>query len=311
MNISQKLTAAEIASAAISPRDRVLITGATGWFGKTALELAGNSGADILLIGRYDLEFELGGRKYLQNTWSDELIENFKPTIAIDTAFITREKIQETGIDSYVSGNREIITRSLQIASLQTLKTYIGFSSGAVFQPKPFGADEDPYAILKRSFEEDMRKLSLSSSANINILRTWSVAGKHVTKPEIFAFSNLIIQSHTSRIEIKSENPVWRRYCSVEELIAIGLASPFGLKFSLIDSGGTLVEIQELATTICKLSGRYPQILCSINESNVANHYHSDNSDWAKAVSIAGLRTKTLEELILEVEHFLFPLLTE
>jgi nucleoside-diphosphate-sugar epimerase len=309
MKISLQLNPNEIASTLISPGDRVLITGATGWFGKTALDLLDAKGAELLLVGRKDQEVTVGGKAYFQNRWSLPLVNDFKPELVIDTAFSTREKISEMGVRKYIEQNEEILARSYQIARMDTVRTYLGFSSGAALDhASVVDKAEDPYGYLKREFELRMREISKTSSAVISIVRAWSVSGKYVTKPESFAFSNLIRQSHSTNINITAENAIWRRFCSLDELIAVGLAADKELKFNLINSGGTLVEIGELAKIICLATGRTPHIQRNTNPSLSPDLYHSDNQDWIQAVSRIGLRTKSLEDQILDVDRFLFPL---
>jgi nucleoside-diphosphate-sugar epimerase len=290
----------------ITPGARILIHGATGWFGRTATRLAQDSGAEILLLGREDSFIDLGRGRLPVNKWNEKLSVDFQPSIIIDAAFVTREKIQETGIKDYIAANRALIAKSLFLAKLPSLETYVGFSSGAAVNlTRDSNQSEDPYGFLKKQFEEDISELIGTSYGNVVLIRPWSVAGKFVLKPEVFAFSNLVKQARSGVIRINSRGQVWRRYSSIDDLLVAGLMLGKKHKHSLIESGGELVEIGQLAKRIIHVLDLDAEIVREIDELTPANNYFSDGEDWERITQQLGLRTKNLEEMIREVDSWL------
>lgn len=291
----------------IKPGLRVLITGPTGWFGRTALELTQRLELETLLIGSQAKDFVFGGKTYHQHAWNKSLVNEFEPELVIDTAFITREKVKDLGLATYVNANRQIMAQSYELAELDSVRTYVGFSSGAaVARMKNAQISQDPYGNLKKEFEEKLELISRECAANIVLIRPWSVAGTNLTKPEIFAFSNLIMQARTGLIKINATGPVWRRFCSVDDLLIAGVILGDGKKFTLLESGGELIEIQELAQRITEALGSKSLIIRDSQSSSAPDDYHSDGAIWEEAVRSLGLVPKTLDEIIKLVDADLY-----
>lgn len=297
-----------VAREGIKPGLRVLITGPTGWFGRTALELAQRLELETLLIGSQAKDFFYGGRTFHQHAWNKSLINEFKPELVIDTAFITREKAKDLGLAAYVNANRQIMAQSYELAELESVRTYVGFSSGAaVATMKIAQMGQDPYGNLKKEFEEKLELLGRECKANVVLIRPWSVAGTNLTKPEIFAFSNLIMQARTGLIKINATGPVWRRYCSVDELLIAGVILGDRRKFTLLESGGELIEIHDLAQRINNALGSKSRILRESQILSPQDEYHSDGTNWEEAVRSIGLVPKTLDQIIKLVDAELHP----
>lgn len=112
--------------------DRVLVTGAAGWFGRTAIAMTREVGLELLATGSKDQQIEIDGQSQAVHAQSLELISAFKPTVVIDTAFVTRERLPILGHKTYVETNQKLIVQSLAIAALPSVRKYIGFSRSRV-----------------------------------------------------------------------------------------------------------------------------------------------------------------------------------
>lgn len=306
VNNEQHHTSKTLVGEAIRQGERILITGATGWFGRAAIDLAQSCRAEVLLLASQETYIDLGRGRLPVNKWSESLISDFQPEIVIDTAFITREKIKEIGIERYVKSNRSLMSNSFDLAQLPSVRTYIGFSSGAA---ATMNVDcelfDDPYGFLKREFESQIQELSKTSEANIVVLRPWSVAGKFLVKPKIFAFSNLIMQARSGVIRLEASGEVWRRYSAVDDLLVAGLILSRHEKFNLVDSGGELIEIEQLANRICQVIGINAEISRVLDGAAKPNNYFSNGKSWEEITEQVGLRPKSLEEMIKEVDEWL------
>jgi nucleoside-diphosphate-sugar epimerase len=178
--------------------ERVLVTGAGGWFGRTAIAMTRKSGLALLATGSKDQQIEIDGQGQSVQAQSLEIIAAFEPTVVIDTAFVTRERLPALGHKAYVETNQRIIDQSLDIAALPSVRKYIGFSSGATMHlagHTSFSLQENPYAAQKRIYESRMSEIVGALDCDISVARVWSVTGSYCTKPATFAFTDLIAQA--------------------------------------------------------------------------------------------------------------------
>jgi hypothetical protein len=146
-----------------------------------------------------------------------------------------------------------------------------------------------------------MRHLNFQLGKSLQIARVWSVSGALVTKVDGFAFSNIIKQSFGGKIQINSFNEVWRRYSLVDELIACMLVdnSP---GTNLFDTGGSLIEIEELARIVAKKVS--PEARSRVADKG-NDHYYSDNSDWMKLCEKLNFEPSDLESQVELVSKYL------
>ena len=285
--------------------DRVLVTGAGGWFGRTAIAMTRGVGLELLATGSKDQQIEIDGqtqRVYGQNL---EIISAFKPTVVIDTAFATREMLLVLGHKAYVETNQKLIDQSLAIASMPLVRKYVGFSSGVTMHlagQTSFSIDENPYAAQKRIYEQRMLEVAHALEADVSIARVWSVTGCYVTKDAAtFAFTDLITQVRVGLVEVKAGHRVFRRYCAVEDVLALALMplAPGGQ--IIFDTGGELVELSALAQMMVEVLNPTAKILLKVDLDLPSDDYHSDNSDWGRLVVLGFPREDSIRDQIARV----------
>lgn len=289
-------------SKSILPDDRVLITGASGWFGRTASYLMSTLPAQTKFVASQNREINLHGFNYFVEKWDLSSAISFNPTVVIDTAFVTREQVNRIGLESYVQINRRLTSQLLSLASLDSVRKILTISSGAALNPDNSSLIENPYGVLKKEAEEQLIEAREKIGQTATIARAWSVSGAFVRNPMNYAFSNMIIQAMNGKIEIFSPVTVYRRYCAVEELLAVSLAQDAS-KHSIIDSGGVLVEIGQLADEIVKLLNPSAEIIRKEFSNQESNYYMSDSRDWNFQSSLLGLSNLSLEEQILKSKN--------
>ena len=125
----------------------------------------------------------------------------------------------------------------------------------------------------------------------MSIPRVFSVSGAYVNRPEIFAFSDFILQAKQGKISIKSNERVFRRFSPIEDVI--GLSSILASRPDPIvyETGGELIELLELAELVAQASSPRVTVSHNLNESKPQNHYHSDDLSWQ-----ANLKDHNLEQ---------------
>jgi nucleoside-diphosphate-sugar epimerase len=284
--------------------DRVLVTGAAGWFGRTAIAMTRAAGLELLATGSKDQQIEIDGQSQTVHAQSLEFISAFKPTVVIDTAFVTRERLPILGHKTYVETNQKLIDQSLEFAALPSVRKYIGFSSGATMHlagHTSFSLKENPYAAQKRIYESKISEIAGSLDCDISVARVWSVTGSYCTKPESFAFTDLIAQAKLGLIEIKAKHLVYRRYCAIEDVLALALM-PLGTgSQTVFDTGGDLIDLGALAQMVVEVVNPTAKIHIQIDSGLPSDDYHSDNKDWESLVRLRSMGEDSIREQIARV----------
>jgi len=284
--------------------DRVLVTGGGGWFGRTAVAMTRKSDLELLATGSKDQQIEIDGQSQALQAQDLEIIAAFKPTVVIDSAFVTRERLPILGHKTYIETNQKLIDQSLAIAALPSVRKYIGFSSGATMHlagHASFSLEENPYAAQKRIYESKISEIAATLHSDISVARVWSVTGSYCTKPQTFAFTDLIAQAKSGLIEIKAKHLVYRRYCALEDVLALAMlpSSPEGNP--VFNTGGDLIEIGDLAKQVVELVNPNAEILRRLDKTLPQDSYHSDNKDWGQLTGIAKLGMDTIRDQITRV----------
>lgn len=267
----------------LSPNVRVLITGGSGWFGQTAACLMKSMGFPTLLLASQSRTISTLGNQFEVSKFDTKKIATFSPTVIIDCAFITRERINEYGLSNYIKQNEILIQQLVDLISLQTVDRFISFSSGAAVHPKDAALeaiDANPYGYLKRTTEIKLEALSRTLGKPGVIARAWSVSGGLVSKPKSFAFSDFISQAVQGEIKIRAGKPVFRRYSSVEDLLALSLAEIPNSGTTVLNSEGELVELGELARKIVQIINPDALITRERPTNASADNYFSETNLW-------------------------------
>jgi hypothetical protein len=263
------------------------------------------SGLALLATGSKDQQIEIDGQSQAVQAQDLEVIAAFKPTVVIDTAFATREMHLVLGHKGYVETNQKLIDQSMAIAVLPSVRKFVGFSSGVTMHlagQKSFSLEENPYAAQKRIYENRLEKLANSLEIDASIARVWSVTGCYFTKgAAAFAFTDLIAQAKLGLIEIKAKHFVHRRYCAIEDVLALCLLPRVSGSKTIIDTGGDLIELSELAKLVVDLINPHADILREVDPGLPADDYHSDAKDWNKLQNFVGLPSDSISNQVIRV----------
>jgi nucleoside-diphosphate-sugar epimerase len=262
------------------------------------------SGLALLATGSKDQLIEIDAQSQAVQAQNLEVISAFKPTVVIDTAFVTRERLPTLGHKTYVETNQKLIDESLAIAALPSVRKYIGFSSGATMHlagHSSFSLEENPYAAQKRIYESKISELAANLQSDISVARVWSVTGSYCTKPGAFAFTDFIAQAKLGLIEIKAKHLMYRRYCALEDVLALAMLPSAPGGNPIFNTGGDLIELGELAKIVVDLVNINADISRQLDKALPQDNYHSDNKDWGQLTGIAKLGLDTLREQITRV----------
>ncbi|HVS84977.1 MAG TPA: NAD-dependent epimerase/dehydratase family protein [Gaiellaceae bacterium] len=294
--------AAGLLGRSLDGRSRVLLLGAGGWFGATFLDLVARSGsnAEVLALTGRPRTIAVGGTERELHAWDWRRIAAFEPTLVVNCAFLTREQLPQLGYDRYVAENVRLSGRFLRTLALPSVTAAVTVSSGAAVEAIAGAPDAEtnPYGYLKWSEETAARALAERFALALVVCRAWSVSGELVQRPRDYAFSDLVLQARSGRIEIRAAHEVWRRYVSVHDLLAVCAALALDGRFETVDSGGPLVELGELAATIVRELAPGATIERPAPGGFEADRYHSDDRTWQDACTRLRHQPASLEEQI-------------
>lgn len=245
----------------MNDKQKFLLTGASGWFGKTALnEYKKLYGYDSLIndITSFSSKYQkikLTGIKEKYNLIPlEKIIDQKKPLGILNMAFLTQDKIKKYGIETYIKINEQILNTLQKIISIYPDVPLISISSGAAKKNNIGSIDKyiDPYSYLKK--KEEMILQAHSNKRMALVFRVYAATGEFMTQPERFALGEFLKSAkNKTRIKIRSKTKVMRSYVSVEALMNLCwqiLKSPIKKGFYNIDACYEDISIQDLAQYI-------------------------------------------------------------
>jgi UDP-glucuronate decarboxylase len=251
----------------VDSRQRVVVLGATGWLGMVALDLlesalgSGFSQQVSAWASRARTVQLRSGTDVEIRGLSEARPADLDGAIVLHFAFLTRDRVAAMGADAYLRANLEITHRVLALVSEGAASGLVYASSGAVYNSAGgFVSDVvgNPYGAAKRLDELAFRAACSDVGASCVIPRVFSVTGPYMTKPELYALGDLILQaSRADRLQIRATRPVYRSYVAADDLIAICIAASLdGERDLVFDSGGEIVEVGELAELVRRNAAR-------------------------------------------------------
>jgi len=272
--------------------DRVLILGASGWFGRTFLRLL-DSQTPVMACASAVRE------QYV--TWDENQVRDFNPTVVANFAFLTRDHISEVGVERFIEINSALTKNFITAAQLPSVKAALTVSSGAAVA-FPLDMASNPYGVLKKREEEAALGL-VAERRSVVVARAWSVSGPDVSTPRNYAFSDLVLQAKTGAMQVNASQPVFRRYVGVDDFLEVSMARLLSGWSGTIDSGGELIEVGELADRIRSIVNPQASISRVEQTSTEPSIYASDDVSWREACGEAGINPSEIDEQIRAVAN--------
>ncbi len=297
----------------------IVITGASGWIGRSTLEML-NSTLGPALSARVHAFGSTAGTLTLRSgvqvpiqPLGDLLKLRIGPHLLAHYAFATREFVSTLGFSEYIRRN-EAIT-DLVLAHLQRAAPagIIYLSSGAVH----LGSDLEinPYGVLKARdevvFGRAVSDSAQSNSQRLVIPRLFNLAGPFLNKPDRFVLGSIINDVlGGGPVRLMSARVVTRSYVHVADLVELCFAILLGsgtVPSAPFDMAGDReVEVGELATIIAAVLG-HPDM--AIERPTVSmsdpDRYVGDGSTMRSLAHVYGLALKSLETQIEDTARFL------
>lgn len=303
------MTPTEVLRPLLRGDEHFAVTGATGWFGSTALdlldELLGEQAAERVTAyaSRPRTMRTAAGRTVEVHALSDLASSIGSATHVLHFAFLTRDRAAELGIPDYLEQNLQITATVLGAISRLHPRGLLTTSSGAVYgKARDMSCDltGNPYGTLKHIDELALRQAMADIGGTSVVARVFSVAGRGITSPELYALGAFITMAQAGGpVRVRAQGSVVRSYVGVAEVLAVGLWSLLSEIPLVFDSGGHVVEMGELAALVAQLHGLPPEAVeRTLDPDAPEDRYIGEPGQMAQLAEHCGLDFAPLAELV-------------
>jgi nucleoside-diphosphate-sugar epimerase len=286
---------------------RVTINGASGWLGhatlsaleKVSLATDANS-LQVISSTKKIIEHKKFGKLTTNSLLDADFLA--KTDLFVQLAFKTRDYISTMSDSRYWEENKKIISKSIKAIQKSTPKFVVLVSSGVVSQHllRQDNQKGDPYTMLKLEEEKEIAEVCSSIGANLFVLRLWGASGEEMTEPLKYAIGNLIFQSLNNEIiNITSSSLVYRRYADAAEQMQVCIESAISGMSEVIDSGGVIIEMEELADRIRNLLSPHKVVARSLTVGAIPDIYCSNSVRMEGLANGFGIKLSGIDEQIL------------
>jgi nucleoside-diphosphate-sugar epimerase len=290
---------------------KVLITGATGWLGRETVarviegKFEGITQSDLLLASSNGRDLELDSLGVLP-TVALETLSHRESTNTIEglvhLAFITKDKTTQYSFSEFVAKNIELISAACEIIERDKPKWVVVVSSGAIIDRASLEIENNvvrnPYGFCKRIEEALIAESAHKVGANIVIGRLWGGTGLYMPIKRAYAISDFIESAkEKNAISINSGGDVIRRYCDAGDFMEVLIRAALQRETTTIDSGGSIIEVGELAKLI---SARLGQIPITRSETPTPlDDYYPRGSEFEELAKSVGVQLHGIDEQVL------------
>ena len=257
---------------------RILITGASGWLGQETICLLANGiegfeSLNIVFAGNSEKIVKVHNSVIKINAL-ENLPKDSRFDLILHYAFSTQGKRDTLGAETYLTLNRALTSRVIDLVGNNTATKTLALSSGAAaFASSNSAISESKYVygLLKAEMEE-----AFSGPNNIS-LRVWNTSGHHLGNDSRYAISEFIYRALTNQnIEIKSN--LKRSYVDSQSMIYAALSYLIDNGHGVFNSGGIETNLMDLAQETVRCLGS--QSSCALVD---AGDY--SNLDYVSPVS--------------------------
>ena len=294
--------------------DKIYVTGATGWVGKTFMhELQ-----SIIPAGEFNQKVIAFGSKENKVTSTNyppgkDIIIPIKPLselinytsseniLLFHSAFLTKDRITSYGARRFIDTNKRITSTVSEFLKKSKNSRVVNISSGAATaieekKRSAFTNESDSYGVLKLDEEYTLTALSTTQ-----VFRIYALTGRFIRDPQIFAIGDLLLKAIKKKpLVITSTCPVIRSYASASDIAkcAIHWLLSGDKEQDVIKASSHVVTLAALAELIAKIYNLPPPIVKQ--SGNPPNSYSCSPIEFHNILVRYGIRPLTLAEQIVD-----------
>jgi len=94
---------------------------------------------------------------------------------------------------------------------------------------------------------------------------------------------------------------VYRRYCAIEDVLALAMLPNELGGHSIFSTGGELIELGDLAKQVVELVNPNAEVRRQIDSALASDDYHSDSKDWGELLQAANLAKDSISDQVTRV----------
>lgn len=293
-------------------QSKILITGASGWIGKNAIQFlmevfesrfrdsvlatASSNRTEML---RNSCHFEV----FKQNF---NLVRQFEPNIVINLGFATRDFEKIYGVDKYLAINRYLNESFKEILALPSVEFVLSTSSGAVESANnPNSNLNDPYVVTKLEQEQILREERSRNTIAALDLRVWSISGEYIKQGSGLVLEEFISKALKGEDIIISSPDIQRSYIDAYEMSQLALLALLTTEHELIHSGGEVVSLRLLAETIVEVLKSKSSITIDKQNLETGFNYVSLQPNLSDLATEFNIETSDLRKQIITTANYL------
>ena len=296
---------------------RVLVTGASGWLGRAALELLAHGFGPgwpgrVEAFGSSARRLSLrDGAEIEQRPLSELGAMPPRPSLLLHFAYLTREKVAGMSPDDYIATNRAITRTVLEAGARAGVERAVVTSSGAVHAALAAPASPDPALLYGRLKLEDEALFAAFARAapgrRALAVRLFNLSGPYINKP--YALSSFIEQAGAGHISVQARSPVTRSYTSAANLLGVGLGhllSDGAEPFLCVETAGEReVEMDDLAEAVRAVVNPSATIVRAAPDGSPADRYVGDGRAYRALMRRHGVTEDPLARQIADTADYL------
>jgi nucleoside-diphosphate-sugar epimerase len=305
-----------VANALLKREDTIIVTGAGGWLGQATMEMLEQCLGDafarrVLAFGSSSRILRLrSGRTLPCNALGTISTLTPGPYLVLHYAFLTRDKVSAMSLAEFTEQNEAISDMVEEAATRLGASGIFVPSSGAVYR-QDRSIDEDvernPYGVLKA--RDEQRFLRLRDAMRVVSIRVFNLSGPFINKLPSYALSSILTDVLQGRpIQLQSNQPVWRSYIHVRDVIDVAmglLLSSSPLPAEAFDTAGDgEIEIGELAACCAKLLGKPDWPVQRPAVGSEPNRYVGDGAFIRATMKELALSPRDLNTQILDTAQY-------
>lgn len=291
---------------------RVVVTGASGWLGRAALdrlaEALGEEFANrVVAFGSRRAWLPLADGRAIEQRPLPEIHDlPSQPTLVLHFAFLGKERAEAMDETEYRAANRAI--QQMVLAALDPIgaeAVFVSSSGAARFADDPQASPAMRlYGSLKRDDERSFAAWADAMGKSATIARVFNLSGAHINKLDSYALSSFILDALAGKpVAVRARHDVVRGYVAVDDLLALAIALAGKACATRFDSGGEPIELGDLAATIANRFG-VPVERSTPRESR-ADVYLGDDAGWQALLAREGIASTPLPDQIAQTAAFL------
>jgi nucleoside-diphosphate-sugar epimerase len=282
---------------------KIIVTGATGWIGRSALEVIDSSfprNIELIGISRSPKQLTLdSGRIVKLVRKTDESIRQNVIGL-VHAAFPTQNLITHMGANKYNTECDILLNWLRDYLQVSKPNWLISISSGVLSVGNSFDPRHSGDLALYSKWKKIEENIALESSIkSVLIGRLFSTSGRFMTKPKSYALGDFITAGILGQtISVRSILESKRSYIDAEEFLRVLLKSVNMNERLVIDSSGKVLSIVELATIVQEFFPNSTLKVPSKLQSGSDDYFSRDPIRFENLAKISNIEISGIREQI-------------